>query len=351
VRESLQDLYRLVREIPGEIEAMPRLHLLSIPSSEGRASKLSFEVFEMLRSAETMADLEASLLSKFEPPTPLTDSERTQLQSLSSKLWRLRELLKIFTPPNRWDRDDISPFDQQQTTKILGADRLLSIDLRGVGARIFEEMFDRIQQQSHARNLTREHLRVIRIDRTVEWLKRSISQSLQSARAELGDRYLTHIWVGDELNLYYRGDSILPALSSWMNPDIRLMDLNLRRTTATQQTESLNVYVQSSLNHFAETASKIIEQHVLSKLESAPRVSVSLAVKPGSNGQILVDFIFSGGLDKNQAEIRQRFAQGFASEMAQRDERIRYWFERSEFRLVFQGQDQVSGQPAGVLSR
>ncbi len=345
-RASLQSLHQLVRELPKDFDQLPSAHLFT--SQLNGVRTLNFEVFELLRNSENAEELRERLTKGLQWAPNVDEREKMQIEKIVDKLWKMRELLKVFTPPNEWNAEDVTPFDAQQSSKVLSADRLLSIDLKGVGARLFQEIAFNLASIAEDRASTRELMNAISIKQTVMWLKTSIRSVLQRSQATLGERYITHVWVGDELNIYYRGASILDGLEEHLSPSVRVMDLDLQRQLTAEQSERLNIYTQSSLNQFAESFSKIVEQNVLAYLEPAPSLRLRLALRPGSATRILLLIEIHNAPSLQTQKIRETILASVSEEALSRDESFNYWWGRTDLEVHIQGAIEDSSMP--VLS-
>ncbi len=277
LQRKLERLRKIVAHLPTQLEEVERLHLIAIEKSGDREMKsISLGLFEELRASETPDDLRDHLLKRMHPPRELQDQESASLEDLVNDLWELRGLLKDFTPPNQWDREDMGVFDAEQVARISRADRILSLDLKGAGARIFSEIYHRVQEGVLAGKDDSELLKGIKIERTVSWLKASIATSVQQVKKVLGDRYQTHVWVGDELNFYYQGETSVAEILKDILPQMRVVDLQIRSRAGESETRVLSVHTQSLIAQVGEQASKILEKHHLSRLEPIPKIAVRL---------------------------------------------------------------------------
>jgi len=329
IKRDMARLLELVKTLPTEIESLERLHFVSI--SKGGQKTLSFELFEILRSSEDVGQLAELLSAKFQPPGVLTGQEKQRFESVVARLWELRELLKEFTPPNQYDREQTAAFDDQKSVKVEQADRLLSIDLKGVGARLSQEMFHSLQAYVARGDFSQDPFNSVGIGETVAWLKSRV----QTARARLGQdlniNYVADVWVGDEMIIYYRGPSIVEQASALLGSDFRVVDLQLKQPGADK---NFSVYAQSTLGLIGEAASKVVEQSMLSRLEPAPQVAVKLRVDsdPAHAARQLVFEVHLLGVSESDRSTVERFmATEFQRLLDGKAEKFSSWMSRIRF--------------------
>jgi len=328
VFQKASRLLELVKNLPSRLDSFEGLQLMSVPM--GAQKTLAFELFEILRSSEGPQQLEDLLRARLQAPG-IKPSEAASFSSVVRDLWDLRDLLKYFTPPNQYDHEEIAAFDDLKIEKVGQADRILSIDLKGVGARLSQELFQNLQKYIARSNANEDVLESIRIDQTVSWLKSQVQTARIKLREELGSRYVTDVSVGDEMIIYYRGSSIVESAAEKLGADFRVVDLQIRQA---EEGQAFSVYAQSTLSMIGETASKIIERSWIGRLEPPPRVVVRLRIDENTEALawvLVFEIHLMGVSELDRPAVECFMAEDFKGLMAAKAHKFAIWMNLVRF--------------------